>query len=75
LAWIYDQTADLTQPQMAEQNEQKLIDEFFNNEEQKRIYKTALAEIEPDLEKIETELDDCQRLTEEDFVVRINARD
>jgi len=60
---------------MPEENEQKLIDAFFENEEQKHVYETALAEIEPDLEKIENELDDCQRLTEEDFVVRINARD
>ena len=60
---------------MPEENEQKLIDAFFEDEGQKHIYETALAEIEPDLEKIESELDHCQRLTEEDFVVRINARD
>jgi hypothetical protein len=60
---------------MAEEKEQETIGTFLENEEEKHLYEAAWAEIEPDLEKIETELDDCQRLSEEDFVVRINARD
>lgn len=60
---------------MAEQKEQEPGVTFLERDEEKRLYETALAEIEPDLEKIEEELDECQRLSEEDFVVRINARD
>ena len=60
---------------MPETREQSRDRTFLDNDEAKRRYETALAEIEPDLEKIEAELDDCQRLSEDDFDVRINARD
>jgi len=60
---------------MAEEQEQEIIGTFFDNNEERHVYETALAEVEPDLEEIEAEFDDCQRLSEDDFVVRINARD
>jgi hypothetical protein len=60
---------------MAEEQKQEYSRTFFDDTEGTRRYEDALAEIEPDLERIEAEFDNCQRLSEEDFVVRINARD
>ena len=48
---------------------------FRDEAKRKEQYAVGLAEIQPDLDRIEAELDDCQRLNEEDFTVRINARD
>jgi hypothetical protein len=60
---------------MAEEQNQHPVQTFLDDEDRKRRYEDALAEIKSDLEKIEDDFDDCQRLTEADFVVRINARD
>lgn len=48
---------------------------FRDEEKRKEEHAVGLAEIQSDLDRIEAELDDCQRLNEEDFTVRINARD
>jgi hypothetical protein len=49
----------------------------IGDQRRERGHSTALAEadIAEDLKRIEAELDDCQRLSEQDFAVRINARD
>jgi hypothetical protein len=60
---------------MPETEQQEIAKTFLSTDEEKGRYDTALAEIEPDLIEIEAEFDDGQRLSEEDFVVRINARD
>jgi hypothetical protein len=60
---------------MAEQEEKDRVKTFLDDEARNRRYESALAEIKDDLEKIESDFDDCQRLSEADFVVRINARD
>ena len=60
---------------MPETEQQEIAKTFLSTDEEKERYDAALAEIESDLVKIEAELDDGQRLSEEDFVVRINARD
>ncbi len=51
------------------------VQTFLDDEDRKRRYESALAEIKSGLEEIEDDFDDCQRLSEADFVVRINARD
>ena len=60
---------------MPETEEQEIARSLLNTNEERERYDAALAEIEPDLTQIEAEFDDGQRLSEEDFVVRINARD
>jgi hypothetical protein len=59
---------------MAEEKKQNPVQTFLDDEDRKRRYEAALAEIKSDLQEIEADFDDCQRLTEADFVVRINAR-
>jgi hypothetical protein len=60
---------------MAEEQNQDPVQTFLDDEDRKRRYEAALAEIKSGLEEIEDDFDACQRLTEADFVVRINARD
>jgi hypothetical protein len=59
---------------MAEEKKQNPVQTFLDDEDRKSRYEAVLAEIKKDLQEIEAELDDCQRLTEADFLVRINAR-
>jgi hypothetical protein len=60
---------------MPETEQQEIAKALLSTDEEKERYDAALAEVEPDLTEIEAEFDDGQRLSEEDFVVRINARD
>lgn len=60
---------------MAEEKEQDRVQTFLDDAARNSRYESALAEIQGDLEQIEADFDDCQRLSEADFVVRINARD
>lgn len=42
--------------------------------EQRKRFDAAMAEIQPDLDRIHEELKSCQRLTAADYAVTINAR-
>lgn len=59
---------------MTEEKDHDPVQTFLDDEDRKRRYESALAEIKSGLEEIEDDFDDCQRLSEADFVVRINAR-
>jgi hypothetical protein len=55
--------------------EEEPIHTFLDDANRRREFETALAEVAPELHRFEEELDECERLNEEDFAVRINARD
>ncbi len=48
---------------------------ILDDPELKKKFAAELAEIEAEREQIHEQLADCERLTEADFAVRINARD
>jgi hypothetical protein len=59
---------------MTEEKDQDPVQTFLDDEDRKSRYEAVLAEIKNDLQKVEADFDDCQHLTEADFLVRINAR-
>ena len=59
---------------MTEETQNNTKQTFLDDQERKSRFDNAFAEIKADLEQIESDLDDCQRLTEEDFAIRIDAR-
>ena len=60
---------------MPEHTQNQSNQTFLDDEKRRSRFDSAFAKIKADLEQIEADLDDCQRLTEEDFAIRINARD
>jgi len=51
------------------------IQTFLDDAPRLEQFQIALAEVTPELHRFEEELDECERLSEGDFAVRINARD
>lgn len=55
--------------------EEEPIQTFLDDTARRQQYEAAFAEVTPELRQLQEELDDCERLSEEDFAVRINAKD
>ena len=59
----------------APDRDQQPIRTFLDDADRRQEFEAALAEVAPELRRFQEELDECERLNEEDFAVRINARD
>lgn len=48
---------------------------FLDDPDRRREFEAELQALATDQEKLESEFDECERLSEADFAIRINARD